>query len=229
MATTLLNPLWISLICQECGEPFAAIDADRKWCDAHLVERVNGAGILEDDDDDNLFTERTLVCQGCGATFTTTNPRQGMRCALCNAGLMVKVICPACDIEHQIPILKPHKLCLSCSADMTMTLASARVRLERACEEALVVSVRLDADVAHADAATQARFEAAVQMLFTGQLAGRQLTIEQVRAAWSKACAKGDDLSALLALYDRAQAAALAQQRAEAAVQAVEEAVEYAA
>lgn len=179
--------------------------------------------------DDDLFTLRDQTCADCGAIFSTS--RRALRCATC-ASLRTgqvgaaTVVCPVCDLEHQIPILKPHKLCLSCSADMTMTLASARNRYDDAVFDANALSTRLDADVAHADEATRARFEAAVGMLATGQLGGRQLTTDQVAAAWAKALTKQDDLSPLLDLYDRAAAAALAQLRAAEAVRAVEEAME---
>lgn len=179
-----------------------------------------------DDDQDDLFAERTLECQGCGASFTTTSPRASDRCVECKAGLKVKVVCPVCDLIHAVALLAPHKLCLSCSADMTMTLASACVRLENAQAAADARSARLDADVAHADEKIRARFEAAVGMLTTGQLGDRQLTPKQVRAAWEKALAKGDDLSPLLALYDAAATAALTQQRASVAVRAAMEAME---
>lgn len=180
-------------------------------------------------EDDDLFVLKTQTCTDCGETFKAS--RRSPRCALCaslRSGQVgpATVQCPVCDLEHQIPILAPHKLCKCCSADMAMTLASARARLEDAQAAADRLSARLDADVAHADEATRARFEAAVVMLITGQFAGRQLSTEQVRAAWEKAKARGDDLAALLSLYDEAAAAALAQQRAAAAVRAAEEAME---
>lgn len=171
----------------------------------------------------DLFTLQSNVCDRCGATFETG--RRSRFCALC-AGPRATVQCPACDLTHEVPILAPHKLCLSCSADMEMTLASARVRFDQAKEQADALSVQLDADVAHADEKTRERFAAAVAARFTGQLGDRQLTTDQVSAAWAKALERGDDLSPLLDLYDRAQAAALAQLKAAEAVRAVEEAIE---
>jgi hypothetical protein len=182
---------------------------------------------LLDEDIDDLFALRPQTCADCGATFETS--RRASRCALCaslRSGQVgpATVVCPVCDLEHQIPILAPHKLCGPCRVDLVMTLASARARLEDAQAAADRLSARLDADAAHADDATRARFEAAVTMLVTGQYGGRQLTVEQVKAAWAKAKARGDDLAALLALYDAAAAAALKQQRAAAAAAAAEEA-----
>jgi hypothetical protein len=182
-----------------------------------------------DEDIDSLFTLIAQTCADCGQPFEAS--RRTPRCATC-ASLRTgqvgaaTVVCPVCDIEHQIPILKPHKLCLSCSADMTMTLASARVRYDRAREAADALSVQLDADVAHADDATQARFAAAVALRITGRHGETTYTQTQVDAAWRRALEKGDTLSALLSLYDRAAAAALAVERAGAAMRAVEEAIE---
>src|SRR5262245_2231246 len=182
-----------------------------------------------DDDADDLFALQTHTCADCGASFQTS--RRAARCATC-ASLRTgpvgaaTVVCPVCGLEHQIPILKPHKLCLSCAADMPMTLASARVRFDDAKETADALSTRLDADTAHADEATQARFAAAVQMLITGRWGDKQLTTAQCRAKWDAAIAKGDDLGALLTLYDQAAAAALVQIRAAEAVRVVEEAIE---
>ena len=180
------------------------------------------------DDADDLFDLIKQTCADCGQSFQSS--RHAARCALCASlrGGQVgaaTVQCPACGIEHQIPIMKPHNLCLSCSADMEMTLAYARNRYDDAVSNANALSARLDADVAHADDATRTRFEAAVTMLATGRLGDRQLTTEQVRAAWDKALTKDDELSVLLALYDAAAAAALTQQRAAEVVSAIEKAM----
>jgi hypothetical protein len=168
---------------------------------------VPGSGFVSQqplDDGDDLFALTTHTCVDCGASFSTS--RRATRCALCaslasGAVGPATVVCPGCDVTHQIAVLAPHKFCRDCAADLPATL-------DRLLAEADALSARLDADVAHADEATQARFSAAVQMLHTGELGGRGLSLEQVRAAWAKARAKGDDLSALLALYDAAQAAA---------------------
>lgn len=179
------------------------------------------------DETDDLFTLIAQTCADCGQPFEAS--RRTPRCAIC-ASLRTgqvgaaTVQCPVCGIEHQIPILAPHKLCRLCAADMTATLTSAQQRYDLAREAADALSVQLDADVAHADERTQARFEAAVAMLETGRWGDLQLSVAQCRAKWDKAKAAGDALSALLGLYDRAARAALAVERAGAAVWAVEEA-----
>lgn len=217
------------LTCQDCGEPFKASDPDRKYCDLHLVERVNGAGIFEDDDEDELFQLHTQTCTDCGQAFSTS--RRAPRCALCASLRTGQVgaataICPACNIEHQVPILAPHKLCKDCGADLELTKVDVLSRLREAHDAADALSAQLDADVAHADEGTQARFTAAIALRQTGQLGEQQYTQQQVDAAWARALGKADDLAPLLALYDRAQAAALAQVRAGEAVRAVAEAME---
>jgi hypothetical protein len=42
------------LTCQDrdCGQSFLSDDSERKYCDPCLVERINGAGVFEDDDDE---------------------------------------------------------------------------------------------------------------------------------------------------------------------------------
>lgn len=216
------------LACHKCGAMFFSIDPDRKYCDQHLVEQVNGAGILEDDDGDDLFILHTQTCADCGVTFQTS--RRNRQCAIC-ASLRTgqvgaaTVVCPVCGVEHQVPILAPHKLCKDCGTDLELTKVDALSRLREAQEAASALSTRLDADVAHADEPTQARFQAAVALRQTGQLGAASYTQAQIDAAWARALTKGDALSALLDLYDRAQVAALAQIRAAEAVQAVEEAM----
>jgi hypothetical protein len=163
---------------------------------------------LEEEIDD-LFTLTAQTCADCGEPFQSS--RRAPRCALCSSlrtGQVgpATVQCPGCGVEHKIAILAPHKFCVTCGDP-----ATAYAKLQAVADE---LSARLDADVAHADEQTRARFEAACAMLYTGRLGDRQLTTEQVRAAWQKAIDKGDDLSPLLVLYDRAAAAALAQQRA---------------
>lgn len=152
-------------------------------------------------EDDDLFTLIPQTCADCQQPFAAS--RRAARCALC-ASLRngqvgaATVVCPACGVEHQIAILAPHKFCPACVA---------------AAAEADDLAARLDADVAHTDDTTRARFEAAVALLQTGVLGERQLTTEQVRAAWQRAIDRADDLSPLLSRYDRATAAALAQLR----------------
>jgi hypothetical protein len=177
-----------------------------------------------DDPTTELFTDRTLVCGGCGETFTTTNPRARERCALCNAGLKVKVVCPVCDLEHAAPLLADTKLCGPCRVDLVMTLSSAHARLRDAQAAADAAHTRLGADLAHADDRDRDRYDAARTLAETGELNGRGYTEAQRAAAWQRALDRGDGLSALLAAWDAWSAAAAALDQARAAVAAVEEA-----
>lgn len=142
-------------------------------------------------DRDDLFTEYTLVCGGCGATFTTTNPRTGARCVECNAGLKARVVCPACDLTHVIPILAPTKLCGPCRVDLDMTAAALRARLAAADAAYTEACARLDVDLAHADPADQARYATALDQ-------EEAWGPERFGRALAAAIARGDGLSPLL-------------------------------
>lgn len=225
--TEPLPPGEYALICQECQHVFSSTDPDRKYCDQHLVERVNGAGILEDDDDD-LFALPEQTCADCGQKFTSS--RRAVRCALCaslRSGEVgaASVECPACGIQHGIPILSPTKLCGPCRIDPVMTLASCQARLSQARVAWLELDERLQADYAHADDALRTRFEAAVGLRLHGSIGDAHYTPAQIEAAWTKALAK-PDLGPLLVLYDRAQAALAAHTHAVEAVRAVEETID---
>lgn len=217
----------VALTCQDCGESFTSIDPNRKYCDLHLVERVNGAGILDDDEPDSLFDLIPQSCADCGQSFAAS--RRARWCALCAAlrsGQVgpASVVCPGCGVAHQVPVLAPTKLCGPCRVDPALTLAGARAREEQARAAWLALDERLQADYAHADDALRTRFENAVTLRNHGTLGGQPYTPAQVQAAWTKALGRGDDLSALLALYDRATTAQQAATRAAEAVRAVEEA-----
>lgn len=171
----------------------------------------------------DLFTLTRNTCDRCGAAFETGRPSR--LCALC-AGPRACVACPVCELEHDVPVLASHKLCKACAADMTMTLAMTQARLDDAHAAWLAADERLQADYAHADDATQARYDAAVTLRNHGELNGKHYTLEQARAAWEKALGRGDELAALLSLYDTAAIAAQGQQRLLDAVRAVEEAID---
>ena len=193
----------------------------------HATPPRFGTEPIEEQND--LFTLIDQTCADCGQAFQSS--RKNKYCATC-ASLRTgqvgaaTVECPACSIEHQIPILKPHKLCLSCSADMTMTLAMAQARYDDARAAFVERHERLMADYAHADEQLQTRYDAAVTLRNHGTLGDKQYTVEQARAAWAKALERGDDLAALLSQYDAATGAGDARQRSLEAVRAVEEAIE---
>lgn len=170
-------------------------------------------------DQDDLFVTRTLVCGGCGAEFTTTNPRAADRCAECNAGLKVKVICPACRVETIIGLLADIKLCAPCQVDLVMTAGALRARLDAAQTAADAAWEHLGADLAHADDADRARYDAACEK------AAEWASDRWVRAR-DTAIAKGDGLSPLLAARAAWDDAATALDKVKAEVQAGLEEVE---
>ena len=159
-----------------------------------------GTQPLEEDDD--LFVLRSLVCVDCRQPFESS--RYSARCAMCRSlrqGQVgpAKVTCPACEVEHKVSILAPHKLCPKCAADLTATerhiretLATAELRFQNA----------LDAwNAAYAQA--------------TPEDQQRYHTVEEARAAnapgfqakYRKALGKGDGLSALLRAKEQCDAA----------------------
>lgn len=81
------------LVCRECQAMFFTSDPDRKYCDRHLVERVNGAGIFEDDDPDDLFPDRPaqlellptarITCRVCGMRSEVTVDNSALLCGPC--------------------------------------------------------------------------------------------------------------------------------------------------
>jgi hypothetical protein len=160
---------------------------------------------------DDLFVTRTLVCGGCGAEFTTTNPRAAARCAECNAGLKVKVVCPACGVETIIGLLAATKLCAPCQVDLEWTTTALRVRLDHAQAAADAAWTRLDADLAHADPIDRARYDAALER-------AAEWSAERWSKARDAAIAKGDGLSPLLAARLAWDDAAAALDREKAAV-----------
>lgn len=143
---------------------------------------------LLDQDIDTLFALRTNTCARCGASFQTSRPAR--LCALC-AGPQATVGCPACGVEHRVPVLAPHKLCPPCLVDLDMTEAALRARLAQADAAYTEAATRLDADLAHADEADVARYQAALAQEAAW---GPERFARNVAAA----IAKGDGLSPLL-------------------------------
>ena len=187
-----------------------------------------------DQDIDTLFDLIEHVCTDCAQPFRSS-ARAASYCALC-ASLRkgqvgpATVQCPACGLEHQVPVLAPHKLCRPCAADPELTAHALRARLEAA-EAALdAATTRLDADLAHADAPDQARYEAAVEARGRGLWKGEARTPTFFAQQWAAAIARGDGLAPLLAArlaYDDAGAQwQAAQRQAEAGLAEVERARE---
>lgn len=146
------------------------------------------------EEQDNLFTLTRQTCADCGQTFEAS--RRSPRCALCaslrtgQVGPAV-VQCPACGLEHKVPVLAPHKLCACCLVDLEMTAGALRARLAAADAAYTDAVTRLDADLAHADERDQARYRAALAQEDTW---GPERFGRNVAAA----IARGDGLSPLL-------------------------------
>lgn len=117
------------------------------------------------DETDDLFTLTAQTCTDCGQPFESS--RRSPRCALCaslRSGQVgaATVVCVACELEHQIPILAPTKLCGPCRLDPAITASSLRARLAAADAAYADTVARLDADLAHATATDVARYRAAL-------------------------------------------------------------------
>lgn len=165
------------------------------------------------EEQDNLFTLTAQTCADCGSTFESS--RRNTRCALCaslrtgQVGPAV-VQCPACGLEHKVPVLAPHKLCVCCLSDLVLTKMSLESTLNAAQCRADEAWLRLDADLAHADATDRARYDAACEK-------AAEWDADRWARARDAAIAKGDGLSPLLtarAAWDEA-ATALDRVRAE--------------
>lgn len=125
--------------CRKCGISFIDLNGQR-MCDACMVERVNGTGILEDDDPDDADL------------FATPPPDRG-------APLLIRVVCAVCTKPCQIPILADGKLCDLCRADLDATAAHITEMRRLADERTGQAWDRWTADLAHADAADRERYD----------------------------------------------------------------------
>jgi len=159
---------------------------------------------------DDLFSLREQTCADCGALFETS--RAAARCALCaslRSGQVgpATVLCPICGIEHQIPVLAPHKLCPVCVADPELCQANIAADLQRAEDaytDTLIAIEHVANDTTDAD---HERYNTAVEARRTGKIAGRQYSAAQIAASWARSLQAGDGLSPLLAAHDQREAA----------------------
>lgn len=152
---------------------------------------------------DDLFTLTAQTCADCGQSFEAS--RRSSRCAPC-ASLRTgqvgpaTVACPACGLEHKVPVLAPHKLCACCLSDLVLTEGALRSRLAAADALYTDAATRLEADLAHADEKDAARYRAA---LAQEEGWGPERFARNVAAA----IARGDGLSPLLSSLLRMRAA----------------------
>lgn len=158
----------------------------------HATPPRFGTTSIEDDD---LFILIPQTCADCGQPFQTS--RRNTHCATCTslrAGQVgpATVMCPACRVDHQVPILAKHKLCGPCGADLVMTKMHLESTLNYAQCHTDEAWLRLDADLAHADEADRARYDAAMER-------AAEWPLTRWQRARDAAIAKADGLAPLLA------------------------------
>lgn len=168
----------------------------------HATPPRFGTQPLEQDD---LFALPPRTCQDCGEEFRTSKPAS--RCATCaslRSGPVgpATVECPACGVEHQIPILSPTKFCGPCRTDLVMTKGAVEAELEAAHIRAGEAKITLTDALAHAAPADRARYDAAVEARASGIWQGKQYKPETIERLWATALAANDGLAALLAAHD---------------------------
>lgn len=165
--------------CRICGAAFEALDDDRQLCDEHLVECINGAGELEDDDDELFNTlRRTLIATA-------------------------RITCRVCERQAEQPIETAGLLCPLCREDLDATVRHIHEVLSAAHARFLAAYDRLSAAEAHADERTYARYENVREHLAAA--AEGRVSAESVRRRYDEAKARGDSLSALLKERDAAE------------------------
>lgn len=144
----------------------------------------------------DLFDLYDHTCADCGSLYQTSH-RRSTYCALC-ASLRTgpvgaaTVVCPGCQVKHNIPILAPTKLCGPCRIDLDITASALRCQLDAAQHSADTAYDRLSAALAHATPEARVRYDGACERCV-------EWSTERWQRARDAAIAKGDDLSPLLA------------------------------
>lgn len=110
------------------------------------------------------------------------------------------VQCRVCGKDALISILADAKICDSCGRDLEATKASIEAALDDATARSFNADLDLHTLLADAHEQTAARYQNAVALREAGD--------PRIAAAWAKALAVGDGLSALLAAHDTHIAAA---------------------
>lgn len=113
-----------------------------------------------------------------------------------------RVICLVCGDEARIPILRDGKVCDTCMADLPGQQAIIEATLDSAAARSFNAELDLHALLSDAGEQTLERYHNAVAL--------REANDPRIAAAWAKALAVGDALSALLAAHDTHIAAAQA-------------------
>jgi hypothetical protein len=181
---SLLTLLEITGTCR-CGATFTTTDPDRRLCDLHLVECINGAGILEDDDE--IDWDRP----------TRTPPA------------MTRITCAACGTAASIPVTASGRLCDLCREDLGATARRLQANIDQINATWRAALERWDADYAHACEADQARYQAVVEA--RGKVHEGLIKEASYMGRYREAIERNDGLTALLqAEHRRDEASELA-------------------
>lgn len=176
---SLLTLLEITGTCHICGASFTTTDSDRHLCDTHLVECINGAGILEDDDEIDWDTPRRAAAPPA----------------------MARITCAACGTAASIPVTAGGRLCPLCREDLDTTAARIRANVEAINVTWRAALERWDADYAQADTRDQERYQAVVEA--RGKVHDGLIKEASYIQRFGEALARNDGLAALLGSEQR--------------------------
>jgi hypothetical protein len=172
------TPMFITGNCRICGASFESTDDVRRLCDEHLVECINGAGLIEDDDE--LFN----------------TPRRA-------PVALARIHCRVCDVPAEQPITTPGLLCPLCREDLGKTEVYIQ-GVVRAAEIRFLNARDLhQTNVAQADEQTQQRYQKVLDAL--GAAHEGTLSPTSVRRRYNEARGRTDSLGALLVEREKAE------------------------
>jgi hypothetical protein len=163
--------------CRKCGG-HEDVNADG-LCQQCLVECVNGAGILEDDPNDDLFA--------------TPRPRIDLP-------ILHPITCAVCGLASRLPIGAPGDICGPCRTDLVQTRLYVETTLETARSRLHVLISSFEAAVARESEDDQARWANVVAARVKVQAGA--VSVASFRARWRKALAAGDGLARILAAHE---------------------------
>jgi hypothetical protein len=164
--------------CRKCGG-HEDVNADG-LCQRCLVECVNGAGILEDDPDDDLFA-------------TPRQPRIELP-------ILHAIICAVCGLTSKIPIGQPGDLCGPCRVDPLQTRQHVETTLETARSRLHVLMSNFEAAVARESEDDQTRWAGVIVARVKVQAGA--VSAASFRARWHEALAAGDGLARILVAHE---------------------------
>jgi hypothetical protein len=176
--TFVAQPPAEQAVCRKCGG-HEDVNADG-LCQQCLVERVNGAGIFEDDPDNDIFA-------------TPRQPRIDLP-------ILHQITCAVCGLSSKIAIGQPGDLCGPCRADLVMTRLYVETTPETARSRLHVLIETFEAAVARESEADQRRWQRVVEARV--RVHAGAISAASFRARWAEALAVGDGLSRILAAHE---------------------------